>query len=509
MKAALQYYDATNESSVLDGCLRFVKQLKHQFLPNQPLFSWGQFRWADFAVGLFKLYDITNEKWLLEFAHTIKDQGYDWDSHFQNFQYTEKVTDTFGLKTHVVNSAMAIKTPAVLERMHAKRNNNLKTRDYIAKLDHYHGQVTGVFTGDEHYAGMNPSQGTETCAVVEYMYSLEVALETEADLDLMERLEKITFNALPASLSPDMKWHQYDQQVNQVLCDFSDERIYTNNDPDSNMFGLEPNFGCCTANLHQGWPKFTAQLWRQTDDHGLAAISWAPCTVRTEVNGNPVRIEVATDYPFKDEINIHIKPENSTRFPVYLRVPEWSINPILKNLTSGLEITLKPGTMHRLEEYWLESGTDLELKLPAKFTVEHRFNDSIAFLRGNLVYAHPIQGEWKPYKDSEKPLYSVRPKSDWNWGIDDFVMPEYKINTTKDQFDTPEYCVFSESNTPVKATTKAKRVANWSLEWNSAGVIPSTPEFAGSLQSILLIPYGCTTLRVTEFPADVKNRSLK
>lgn len=54
--------------------------------------------------------------------------------------------------------------------------------------------------------------------------------------------------SLPATFRPDMWAHQYDQQVNQVICDIS-ERDWTN-EPDANIFGLEPTFGCCTTNMH-------------------------------------------------------------------------------------------------------------------------------------------------------------------------------------------------------------------------------------------------------------------
>ena len=43
-----------------------------------------------------------------------------------------------------------------------------------------------------------------------------------------------------ATFNDDMWAHQYDQQANQVVCKVSPERIYTNNGPDANLFGLEP-----------------------------------------------------------------------------------------------------------------------------------------------------------------------------------------------------------------------------------------------------------------------------
>ena len=145
-------------------------------------------------------------------------------------------------------------------------------------LDRYHGQPTGIFTCDEHLAGRSPSQGTELCTVVEAMYSLEVAAAIIGDARLGDRLEMLAFNALPATFKKDMTAHQYDQQCNQVVCTAAGEHVYVSNEADSNLYGLEPNFGCCTANMHQGWPKFASQLVdeelrRRTCRHRL-------CTVR-------------------------------------------------------------------------------------------------------------------------------------------------------------------------------------------------------------------------------------
>ena len=43
----------------------------------------------------------------------------------------------------------------------------------ISELNKYHGLPNGMFSCDEHLAGLDPSQGSELCTVVEYMFSLE------------------------------------------------------------------------------------------------------------------------------------------------------------------------------------------------------------------------------------------------------------------------------------------------------------------------------------------------
>src|SRR3712207_2384283 len=282
----------------------------------------GTFSLGRLLLSIYWLYERTGEEWLLDLADKARRHGFDWASHFEHFPYHERTKrEECNLMTHVVNNAMAIKQPGVSFLRSGDPGDRQAVFQIIETLDRYHGQVTGVFSGDEHLAGKNPSQGTELCAVVEYMFSLEVLLAILGEASLADRLERIAFNALPATFKPDMWAHQYDQQVNQVLCRVAEDNVYTNNGPDSNIFGLEPNFGCCTANMHQGWPKFAAHLWMRTPDDGLAALAYAPCAVATTLKGVSARLSVQTDYPFRETVTIAVETSVPARFPLLLRIP--------------------------------------------------------------------------------------------------------------------------------------------------------------------------------------------
>jgi hypothetical protein len=205
------------------------------------------------------LYDRTGEEWLLRLADQFNEQGYDWIEHFRDLPHKEKVT-RWEHESHVVNNAMGLKTAAIWYRHSRNPEHRKGVLDAIRVLDQYHGQAAGVFSGDECFSGLMPSQGTETCAVVEYLFSLETALSILGDVTIGDRLELIAFNALPAPFKPDMWARQYVQQANQPIAKVSSDKIYTTNGAEANLFGLETNYGCCTANMHQGWPKFTASL---------------------------------------------------------------------------------------------------------------------------------------------------------------------------------------------------------------------------------------------------------
>ncbi len=110
-----------------------------------------------------------------------------------------------------------MKAPGVLYRQSGATADRDTTYRALDILDQYHGQATGTFSGDECLAGPDPARGTELCAVVEFMYSLGHMVATFGDVALADLLEHVAYNALPATFTPDMWAHQYDQLANQVL----------------------------------------------------------------------------------------------------------------------------------------------------------------------------------------------------------------------------------------------------------------------------------------------------
>ena len=89
------------------------------------------------------------------------------------------------------------------------------------------------------------------------MYSYTTLGQVHGDVEFWDRAERIAFNALPAAFaSPrggDMWAHPYLQSVNEVQAIEADPHVWTHDDHWAQTFGLEPTFGCCTANFNQGW----------------------------------------------------------------------------------------------------------------------------------------------------------------------------------------------------------------------------------------------------------------
>ena len=498
LKALTQHHEATGDPRIVPAMARLFRKLDAT-LAERPLRSWGRYRWADLLLSIHWLYERTAEPWLLDLGARVQEQGYDWRAQFKTFPYWDKVHRIErDQSTHGVNVAMALKSYGVWARQSgdpADRDVPLRMLDL---LDRYHGQATGMYSCDEHLAGRSPSQGSELCAVVEAMYSLEVLLSTIGAPALADRLERLAYNALPATLTPDMWAHQYDQQVNQVVCRVSDEHVWTSNGPESNVYGLQPNFGCCTANLHQGWPKFVAHLWMRAPDDGLAAIAYGPCAVRTTVRGAAVEVDVETEYPFDGAIQVVVRTGSPVRFPLHLRVPGWAEGARLQ-LPGGEPAIVQPGTFAVVDREW-RGETRLTLDLPLTIRAERRFNGAVALSRGPLLLALQIGEEWRQIGGTLPAAdWEVLPTTPWAYALDlDPADPESGLTVERRPLVGGP---FSPDTTPLVVRARGRRVPGWDLERGAAAPPPPSPVRSDEpLEALTLLPYGATGLRLGEIP---------
>lgn len=527
-KVLIQYYEATSDNRALDVIKNYFRYI-HNSPPDWPDSEWRGVRAMENAVTGYWLYRETKEEWILEAIESIQKNSFDWTSYYEIFPWDSTAAaekrmpldwDETGLTAHVVNNAMAIKYPGLWYQQSKDERYKQAVFSGIDKYDLHHGQTGARFSGDEHLSGNSPDRGTELCAVVEYMFSLGELYAIFGDNSLADKLESLAYNALPGTITADIWAHQYDQQSNQVLVT-ADERAWTSNGEYSNIYGLMPNFACCLANMHQGWPKFVTNLWMATNDNGLIAAAYGPSTVKAKVAGGvEISIHEKTEYPFRGEIKMTISTSESVRFPLYLRIPGWAN----ESSVTYKEKTINPeaGATIGLDEKW-KDGDEITIHFPMDIRFERRYNNSVSVLRGPLYYSLRIDKEYKNVKlDYDNFSYmgsidwEIRPLSQWNYGlvVDNsnpsrgFEINEYPI--TRYPFADKGDMIWSaysgkyfiwDQNAPVVIVSRGVEIPEWELKNNSADIPPTNPVINNYYPEVIeLVPYGSAKLRISEFP---------
>jgi len=508
LQALYMYAEGSNDPAKFTNAsqailLHLLEQKRR--MASAKLASWSAARWIDMALTAEWLIDNadvgTHKQDLLDLIGMLHDQGSDWDQWFETF--------TGNAGGHNVNNAQGLKSAAVYSRYNATATyDGYSMRELskrrMAHLDEKYGLPSGMFNGDENLptpATRSPSHGIELCGVVEAMFSYNTMFSVHGDISLVDRAERIAYNALPATwASPkggDMWAHQYLQAINEINAIKADPHVWQTDGDMAETYGLEPNYGCCTANFNQGWPKYASMLMYTAPDGGAVVGSYAPASA---VLPNGVSLDIDTEYPFGDVAIVTVKAKQTTS--VYLRIPAWAVNATVDGTKAS------NGTM------WVGKAAAGTTKFTVDFAptirLEEWDNGAVSVHRGALMYVLPIMPNYTVYghhfggADMSNDYFLV-PTSKWQYALDaDPRAPSESLTFVQDGYKAGA-APFNHSGWPTAVSANMRFVPSWAEVDNSAAPPPSSPacgagHSCGPAEKLQLVPYGGTELRIGEMP---------
>jgi hypothetical protein len=528
-RAWMAEYEATKNPGILNA-------LKKHFLNNR--FPYTNIRESINIENMLWVYYELKDTALLNYAREIYKKS---NEMFKNSQVSDIsfLKDSTAGGEHGVTYLEKSKLGAILYLYTGDSTYLKPSIAAFRKLDKYNMLIDGVNVSSEHIQTPTTQESHEICDISDYTWNISYLLKATGDASYADKIERAAFNAAPGSVTKDFKALQYFSAPNQVIA----ARNSNIRDGGGTMrYAPNPGTECCPGNVNRMMPNFAINSWMTDGKDGLVAAMYAPSSVKVPVgkHKNIIIVDEDTYYPFSDTINFtfHMKDKNS--FSFYVRIPGWCKKANILVNGIALNQTITPSSYININRKYKE-GDNVTVILPSDFTITDGPENGKSVERGPLIYSLKIKEDWKTDIHDERsthdfPAWELFPESPWNYAL--CINRENLQQQIKVVYKPYSLNPWSIENAPVELKVPARIVNGWDLEkktemkfehwtverdargkvirwyidnstmkkgsWLFSPLLPDAGMLKKGLSNITdtvtLIPYGCSKLRITVFP---------
>ena len=335
---------------------------------------------------------------------------------------------------HAVGVNEAMRLPVLMYLATGQSQHRDASLAAFRWLDRNHLLPSGVNSGQEFPTGIGAFRFTETCNVEAHLWSSLWMYRILGDRAWGDRIERLFFNAVPAPIARDFQTMSYYQSPNRILAESLPSFPSGGEWLRYTRLGF-PQVLCCVASVNRVIPHYVIHMWMATEDGGLAAALYGPCTVSALVGPRvPVKLTCSTAYPFEETIRVTVDPERAASFPLYFRIPAWCAQPrIAINGSAAAGESPDAKGFVRIERPWAK-GDRVVLTFPMSVHVargmETEYPAAVRSRIGPMIHAEWFQKRRFPYasvsygpllfalaipdKDPGTPLPAAR----WRYALD-------------------------------------------------------------------------------------------
>ena len=230
-------------------------------------------------------------------------------------------------------------------------------------------------------------------------------------------------------------------------------------------------------------------------EKGIASCVLSPSSVITTIDNANIKCQLVTEYPFRNTLKYIIETDKDVEFTLFIRIPGFAKSARI----NGQDVEC--GSFAEISRMWSDT-TEIEVIFEFETEIINRPENMVVVRRGPLFYSVPIKEKWErveytangverkfPYCD-----YYIYPQSKWNYAL---VSENFEAEEA--DFEAP----FNTENPPISIFADMAEI-EWDFNNGHCDRLPKSTELISEAEKVKLIPYGCTTLRMTEFPYVLK-----